>query len=86
MEADQPRRLAFVEVAADGVPNVGVELLEILRFGEDGLAQRPCGVSTFGGLFDQEDQLVEGRLLWALGGWLVAHRIEYSPSGRSVAA
>jgi hypothetical protein len=42
MEPNHARTLVVFEVAADGITDVGVELLEVVRLGEDRLARRAC--------------------------------------------
>lgn len=58
MEPNHPRRATRVEMAAHGIAHRSPKLLEGVRLCEDRLAEGARRVSTFGRLFDDEDQLV----------------------------
>ena len=58
MEPDDLGCLAGVEVAFDGVADLGAEFFEGFGLGEGGLAEGACGVTAFRRFFDVEDEFV----------------------------
>src|SRR5581483_7452383 len=58
MKADNPGRMAFFDMAFNGVANIDTQFLQRLRFGENRLAQGPRSKAAFGRLFDQKYQFV----------------------------
>ena len=66
----QPQHAWFVpglEVTADGVPDRLAQGVDGVSLREYGGSQRSSGESAFGGLFDQEHQLVHSEII-ARGG------------------
>jgi hypothetical protein len=57
MKADDARAFSFIEVATDSSADLLAQTIEIIRFGKNGLAQRPRDVASFDSLFDEKDKL-----------------------------
>ena len=62
-------RLAFFEVAADGVPDVGAEVLPGVCLGDDGVSESTRDEAALGLVFaDLKDDLVHGFIVSRAGG------------------
>jgi hypothetical protein len=57
VEPDDLGELSFIEVAADGISDLVVQVRGPVGFGEDGLSEGLGGEAAFWGLLDEEDQL-----------------------------
>ena len=57
MQADYARHLAFVEVATNGIANIGFERRHVVGFGKDRLAECARCVAAFGRFLNYEDDL-----------------------------
>src|ERR1700680_3957427 len=57
MQAEDAGLFALIEVAAHGVADLPVEAVQIVGFGEDGLAESAGGIAALRGLLDEEDEL-----------------------------
>lgn len=59
MQTNQPRRLPVLEMASNGVTNLAMQILQIVRFREHRFTQRAGGVSTIDSVLDQKYDLVQ---------------------------
>ena len=62
MESDDPRLLGRVEVTRNGIANLRFEIIEGIRFSEDGKSERPGMVATFRGFLDGKDDFAFGHV------------------------
>ena len=56
MQPDHSGGLPFVEVAANRVPDLVVQVRDAVGFGEDRLPEGPGGEAAFRGFLDEEDE------------------------------
>jgi len=55
MEPNDLRYSALIEVAADRVADLHMQICHVVGLGEDRFPQGPCSESSLGGFFDEED-------------------------------
>lgn len=60
MKAQNCGSLAVLKVAFDGFADVDAQLVQRVRFREDGLSQGAGGVAAFRGFFNLKHQLIHG--------------------------